>query len=275
MPNRIVDKVNHLDAIGVNSLSVVLMLGDPDFDTTLELVDIAVAQGVDILELGIPIDDPFLDSSTMQASMKRAIEHCSDPRRYLRALAEVRQAFPDLPIELMVYRETLETIGIQDYAEGLRKADLDATLVADAFSHPQTFRDRLDDALLPLGILPIRFVPEPYRRYHLEDVRENARGFVVVQTTTGPHGHRRTVYPENIEKLRAVRAVGVDLPLVLAYGIKTPAHIRRCIELGADGVLIGTAVLETAHRSRTELSELLAAYREAAGPTNGRGVEQS
>lgn len=273
MSNRIVDKINHLDTVGANSLSVVLMLGDPDFDTTLELIEIAVAQGVDVVELGIPITDPFLDSSTMQASMRRAIEHCSDPRRYVHVLADVRQAFPDLPIEVMIYRETLEIIGIRDYADGLQEADLDATLVADAFSHPQAFRDRLDDALLPLGILPMRFVPEPYRQYHLEDVRENARGFVVVQTTTGPHGHRKTVHPENGEKLRVVRASGIDLPLVLAYGIRTPAHIRKCIELGSDGVLIGTAVLDAAHGSRTELSELLAAYREAAGPTDERGVE--
>lgn len=247
------------------------MLGDPDFATTLSEVDIAVEAGVDLVELGIPITDPFLDSPTMQASMRRALAHCTELPRYLEMLRTVRARHPALFLEVMIYRSTLEKIGLEPYAEALERAEVNATLVADAARQPQAFRDRLDEALLPRDVLPIRFIPEPYSPDLVADVRENARGFVVVQTVTGPDGEREKVLDANKGKLERLRAAGVELPLVLAYGIVTPDHVRRAIALGADGVLIGTAVLNTAYRSLDELRSLLVAYRAAAvRPPAGR-----
>lgn len=267
MTNRIVDKNQELQARDEKSLSVVLMLGDPDFESTLAQVQIAVEEGVDVVELGIPTAHPFLDSPTMQASMKRALAHCTDLARYLEVLGDVRCRHPQLPIEVMIYRSTVESIGLESYAEALGQAQMDATLVADAAHQPQPFRRQLDEALLPYDILPIRFVPDPYTPDLIEDIRHNARGFVVAQTVTGPHGRRERVLDANADKLDNLRRSGIKLPLVLAYGISTPKDVRKALALGADGVLIGTAVLAAAHRSHNELHALLADYRRAIGAT--------
>lgn len=263
MPNRIVDKNQELQARNEKSLSVVLMLGDPDFDGTLTQVQIAVEEGVDIVELGIPIADPFLDSPTMQVSMQRALAHCTELARYLEVLGDLRRRHPQLPIEVMIYRSTVESIGLERYAEALAQAQMDATLVADAARQPQAFRRALDEALLPYNVLPIRFVPDPYTPALIEDIRYNARGFVVAQTVAGPDGQRERLLDANADKLEDLRRSGIELPLVLAYGISTPADVRRALALGADGVLIGTAVLAAVHRSHDELRALLAAYRRA------------
>jgi tryptophan synthase alpha chain len=265
MPNRIIHKIQELESRGGNSLSVVLMLGDPDFDTTLKQVQIATEEGVDLVELGIPITDPFLDSPTMRESMQRALAYCDDLARYLEILGEVRRYHPALPIEVMIYRSTLERIGLNSYARALQQAQMDATLVADAARQPQWFRRQLDEALLPCDIVPIRFVPEPYSTDLLEDIRQNARGFVVAQTVPYPDGRREALLDANAQKLSNLRSSGIDLPLILAYGISTPDDVRKAIAIGADGILIGTAVLEAAYRSHDELRALLTAYRRAAG----------
>ena len=89
------------------SLSTVIMIGDPDIDTTFELLDIAVEVGVDVFEIGIPIKDPYLDSDTMRDSMRRAIEYAPDYDFYLEALIELRNRYPEVIFEIMIYHETV------------------------------------------------------------------------------------------------------------------------------------------------------------------------
>ncbi len=265
MTNRIANRMAGLRRTGAKSLSVVLMLGDPDFETSLELCGIAREQGVDIVELGIPTPDPFLDSSTMRASMERALANCSAPGRYLTAIGEVRASYPDLPLEVMVYSDTVSAMGLEPFAQGLVEAGADAVLVADIASQADDYRAALDRALLAHDIYPLRFVPDPFDAGQVDDLKRNARGLIVVQTKAGPQGQRPVVSEANRETLDALRAAGVGLPLVLAYGIRTPEDVRRCISLGADGVLIGTVVLDAAHsRAKAEFAALLAGLRWAA-----------
>lgn len=267
MPNRILAKMEALGSIGGKSLSVVLMLGDPDFETSFERVGLAAEQGVDVVEVGIPTRNPFLDSPTMRESMSRALACSSDPLRYLNALREVRGRYPDLPLEVMIYSDTLHAIGLERYCEALGDAEMDATLVADIADQGPDYRRRLDEGLLSRDVLPIRFVPHPFRPEQVDDLRENGRGFIVVQTMTDAQGQRKAVLSENKQTLDTLRRAGIQVPLVLAYGIRTPQDVRRCMELGADGVLIGTVVLEAAHRLPKEgLAALLADLRQATAP---------
>ena len=47
--------------------------GDPDFDTSLEIIKTLINNGVDIIEIGMPFSDPMADGPTIQLSSNRAI----------------------------------------------------------------------------------------------------------------------------------------------------------------------------------------------------------
>ncbi len=265
MANRIAARMAQLRRAGAKSLSVVLMLGAPDFQSSLELCGIAAEQGVDIVELGIPTADPFLDSGTMRASMQRALAGCGNPQRYFEAIGEVRAKHPELPLEVMVYSDTVAAMGLKPFCRGLAEAGADAVLVADIARQSDAYRAALDKALRPHAIYPLRFVPDPLRPEQVDDLRRHAQGLVVVQTRADPQGQRPEVSEANKGTLDALRAAGIGLPLVLAYGIRSPQDIRRCIALGADGVLIGTVVLDAAHsQPRARFAAMLGELRRAA-----------
>jgi len=267
MANKISQRMAHLKATGGKSFSSVIMIGDPEIETTYELVKIAEDAGVDVIETGIPIAKPFLDSTIMRDSMVRALAYSKDYEFYLEAIGKLRQSFPDVIFEIMVYHETVMDIGLDKFCKVLADTDMDCVLVADAVFKGEEFLHTLDNTLLVKGVYPIRFVPHPYNLGQLEDLRKNAKGFIVVQTKTDPLGHRDTVQEENKQTLAQIRQAGINLPLVFAYGIKTPADIRKCIELGADGVLVGTVLLDAAHRlSRSEYKNLLISLRRATVP---------
>ncbi len=262
MANRIDALNQRLKASGGKSLSVVVMIGD---GKTMDVVQWAVDAGVDVVELGMPTANPFLDSPVMRDSMARALKWSSDPRRYLDAIAQVRKKFPTLPLEIMIYRDTLAQIGIDAYAAALGDAGADATLVADIADQTDLWRERLDFALNAKGVTALRFLPHGFTSAQLDDVRAKARGFVIVQTAVDSDGQRPSVLDINGETLSALRADGIRLPLILAYGIRTDDDVRRALALGADGVLIGTALLDAAHNQpKKDVQALLARYRAAA-----------
>ena len=262
MANRIETLTQRLKASGGKSLSVVVMIGD---GKTMDVVQAAVDAGVDVIELGIPTENPFLDSDVMRESMARARKWSTDAKRYFDTIAQVRKKFPNLPLEIMIYRDIVGQVGIDAYAAALGDAGADATLVADIADQTDIWRERLDHALTTRGLLSLRFLPHPYAKAQLDDVKAKARGFVIVQTAAEADWTRPTVLDVNGEKLAAIHAEGVRLPLILAYGIRTADDVRRAIALGADGVLIGTAMLDAANRqSKNDVKALLESYRAAA-----------
>lgn len=265
--NRITSRMHQIKSQEGKSLSVVIMIGDPDVETTFELMDIAVDVGIDVFEIGIPISNPFLDSDVMRDSMRRAIEYSSDYDTYLNTLIKLREKFPDVPFEIMIYHETVIKIGFDKFCDALIEAQMDSVLVADGVFIGQDFLEQLDKKLLPKNIFPIRFVPESYQQSQFEDLKQNANGFIIVQTKTDDNGRRDKVLDENQHTLDQIRNHGIDLPLIFAYGIKNPQNVRKCMSLGADGVLIGTKLLDTAfNRSRIEYQTILEQLREATLP---------
>jgi tryptophan synthase alpha chain len=264
MANRISQKMAHLKATGGKSFSSVIMIGDPDINTTFDLVKIAEDVGVDVIELGIPIAKPFLDSTAMSDSMIRALDFSKDYQIYLDAMVKLRQRFPNVIFEVMVYHETVVNIGLDTFCKALIDADMDCVLVADAVFKGEEFLPKMDDKLLNNGVYPIRFVPHPFNSGQFDDLKKNAKGFIVVQTKTDKQGHRDIVQDDNRQSLVQIRQAGINIPLVFAYGIKTPADVRKCIDLGADGVLVGTVLLDAAHRlSRVDYKNLLISLRQA------------
>jgi tryptophan synthase alpha chain len=267
MSNRIIKKLDELKRNGGKSLTVVLMIGDPNIDTTFDLIRIAVDAGVDCIEIGIPIADPFLDSQVMRKSMSRALAHTADYEVYIATLDKLRKSFPDTPFEVMIYHDTITVIGLDNFCNALVDCDMDAVLVADGAFKGADYRANIDKMLLNKGVLPIRFVPHPFNSKQVEDLRENAHGFIVVQTQADNKGQREVLLDENKLVLNEIRNAGIKLPLVSAYGIKTSADIQRCISMGSDGVLIGTAVLEAAYNlTRSGFQNFLTNLRQATAP---------
>jgi len=241
------------------------MIGDPDLEKTFENIQIAVDEGIDIVELGIPIAEPILDSRIMYESMNRALNYSNDLSSYLIALQSIRRKFPSVAFEVMVYKDTVSNIGFDKFFKGLSDTEMDAVLVADGVLHGQEYLDKVDTSLKNANCIPIRFVPHPYDPAQLPDLKSNGNGFIVVQTKTDRQGKRDSVLSTNKVTLDSIRSFGVVTPLVMAYGIKTPKDIEVCMKLGADGVLIGSSVLDAAYKySRDEFVNLLKAYRKAA-----------
>ena len=239
-------------------LCCLLPLGDPDLKASRELVELYLESGVDVVELVIPSHDPYLDSRQLSQSAMGAIKAESDYSKYFKVLEQLRQDYPNEPFEVMTYSDVVQGYGVARFVEGLGDADMDAHLLADATVIAPKIIDEMDPLLKAASIYRIRFMPHPFREDLLPDIAENGRGFMILQSITDETGRRPSVMEGNRELIDRVRDTDTRAAIMLGYGINNSIRAREAVNLGADGIIVGSAILaKIASEDYDGLAELI------------------
>ena len=85
------------------ALVAYLVVGDPDIKTTLDLMEVMVSKGADILELGISFSDPMAEGPTIQQAHERALENKTTLSDALDLVIQFRKKDSVTPIVFMGY----------------------------------------------------------------------------------------------------------------------------------------------------------------------------
>ncbi len=233
---------------GRPALVCYLPLGDPaaPYADPRRYVD----EGVDVLEVGVPAPDPSLDGPAISTSMRRALDNGMTNERAADAVASFREAAGAPATVWMTYPSMADRPGFRDAVAASR---VDGLLVAGAV--PGRFPPSP-------GVHDIRFLPHRPSPAEVAAALD-ATGYVMVAADDGVSGVRADVAPENAELLARLRAAGVTAPLALGFGISDAAQVRSAVTCGADGVIVGTAMLLAGMESPDAVRRLLRALRQA------------
>jgi tryptophan synthase alpha chain len=214
-----------------------LTAGDPDFDTSLEVLKAACESGVDIIELGIPFSDPTSDGPVIQAASERALQGGMSLGRSFELAAKLR-SFTQTPIVLFSYYNLLFKYGLQRAAEKLETSGIDGVLVVDL--PPEEAHD-LQAVLKGKNIHIIRLAAPTTTPERLRMLTAGAGGFLYLITRTGVTGTGGLDYTQ-VEKETADARKVCTLPICLGFGISTAADTARLAPM-ADGLVVGSALI--------------------------------
>ena len=106
------------------------VIGDPDFDTSLEIVKTAIDAGADILELGVAFSDPIADGPTIQKADIRARSAGMNVKKAMEFIKKVK-AYKDIPIGLLMYYNLIYQYGAEKFFADFHEAGVNSVLVAD------------------------------------------------------------------------------------------------------------------------------------------------
>jgi tryptophan synthase alpha chain len=228
----------------VKKLSIYLMAGR----RTPQLATAAVDGGADLLEIGFPFSDPLADGPVIRRAAERALAEGMRTRQCLECLAAVRAAV-DVPLVPMTYASLLEAYGWERFAADAEAAGATSLIVAD----------------LPVGARPalrrIQLVAPTSTDERLRAAGEQTDGWLYLVSVAGTTGFREDVSPALAGLVERARRV-TDVPLLVGFGISTPAHARTAAEL-ADGVVVGSRAVETAEEGPAALRAYVASLRDA------------
>lgn len=243
--NRIDQTFLKLAAAKRRALVAFLSAGDPDFETSREIMLAACAAGVDILEIGVPFSDPTCDGPVIQQASERALKGGRmSLARSLQLAAELRAA-TETPIVIFSYYNLVFKYGLERAAQAAIAAGVDGLLMVDL---PPEEAEPLATALAqaahaaqaaPMHL--IRLVAPTTRPERLQFLAEGAGGFLYLISRTGVTGTGGLDYAEVAKHAAEVRAV-TTLPVCIGFGISSAADARALGPL-ADGIIVGSALV--------------------------------
>ena len=255
--NRITKKFEELKKAGKKGLVGYLTAGDPDPVRSLKNIRDAIANGVDVLELGVPFSDPTADGPVIQAASRRALEAGMTVKKALKMVEEVRHE-SQIPIVLFGYANPLFRYGYEKVCKEAAKAGADGMLIVDLpfeeSAELRIFMDKQDLFFIPL-------VAPTTSRERASMILKNAKGFVYYIMVTGVTGTRDTVATDVSANLKELRK-STDLPVAVGFGISSGAQARAAAA-PADAVVVGSALVQAARDGR--LVELVREIRAALG----------
>lgn len=221
---------------------------DPDRERSLERMMAACEAGLDVLELGVPFSDPAADGPRVQGAMVRALQAGASLSGVLSLAKALRERF-GLPIVLFSYANPLLRYGAQALCAEAKAAGVDALLVVDL---PPEHAGPLRDPALAAGLDWIGLVAPTSTPARMRRIVDASRGFVYAVTLRGVTGSALDAdAPELAERLTTIRQ-HTDLPIAAGFGIRTPAQ-AAALGRHADGVVVGSALVEAAEESTDAL----------------------
>ena len=235
---RIDAKFAYLKAKGKKAFVSYVMAGDPDFDTSLEIVRGLPAAGVDVIELGLPFTDPMADGPTIQLAGQRALEGGMTLNRTLELAARFREQDDTTPIVLMGYYNPIYSMGVDKFLIAAKAAGIDGLIVVDL---PPEEDPELCLPAQAAGLNFIRLATPTTDDKRLPRVVQNTSGFVYYVSITGITGAAEAEAGDvGPEVARIQKASG--LPVIVGFGVNTPEKSRAIADV-ADGVVVGSAIV--------------------------------
>jgi tryptophan synthase alpha chain len=236
------------------------VVGYPDRDTSLQVFEQLATCGADLIEVGVPFSDPLADGPVIQAATQHALAGGVTLSECIAMVADLRKRGVRAPVALMGYLNPILAYGLERFVADSTAAGVDGFIVPDL---PPEESGDLEAACQHHELALIHLVAPTSPPERVALVSERARGFIYLVSVTGITGARATLPPDLAAFVARVRAV-TTLPLAVGFGIQSPEQARAVGRL-ADGVIVGSALVERAGRSLAEVVSLAHDIRAALG----------
>lgn len=236
---RIASIAEKASVAGRKLLIPYIVAGDPNLKTSAVLMHSLVAQGADIIELGIPFSDPSSDGPVIQRGVERSLGKGTTLQQVLKLVEEFRQSDAETGIVLMGYLNPIEIMGYAEFVERADNAGVDGILVVDL---PPTESEELHGMLHAKQIDTIYLVAPTTRLDRIASITAHCSGYLYYVSLKGVTGAALTDYASVKAKVAKLRE-STSLPIVIGFGIKD-AESAGAMGQFADGVIIGSALVE-------------------------------
>ncbi|WP_435063145.1 tryptophan synthase subunit alpha [Halobaculum sp. EA56] len=217
-----------------------LAVGDPDYESSLAYVEALERGGADVIELGLPFSEPIAEGPTIQNAVVRALEAGMTPERFFEFVADLDV---DVPLVCMTYYNLIYQFGAEQgprpFVERAAEVGVSGFVVPDL---PAEEAGPLREACDEFGLDLISIVAPTTGEDRLEKLVAVSSGYIYVQARLGVTGASSSVSDRTTESL--ARLEGVDLPKAVGFGISSGEQAATVVEAGADGVIVGSALVD-------------------------------
>ena len=237
--NRIKETFNQLKNNNEKAVGIFLTAGDPDFESSLNLIQKLPEKGVDFIEVGMPFSDPMADGPSIQLSSQRALKSGTTLIKCLSLVENFRKKNNHTPIIMMGYYNPIYKFGKEKFIKKCLNCGVDGLIIVDLPpEEDEEFYIEAERNKLSV----IRLVTPTTDRERLNKILLNATGFVYYVSITGITGTQAPNLKDVSKNLKEITSV-TDLPVVIGFGIRSPSQASTMANI-SDGIVVGSAVVD-------------------------------
>jgi len=222
-----------------SGLITFITAGDPDYNSSKDILLGLPQAGADLIEIGMPFTDPMADGPVIQSSSKRALSSGQNMDKTLKMVEIFRRHDPDTPIILMGYYNPIYSYGTEKFSIAAANAGVDGLIVVDL---PPEEEKELVQPAITAGIDFVRLTTPTSDNERLRKLVRTASGFIYhisIAGITGTHSAETEIIEDAIDRIREES----DLPIAVGFGIKTPKQAAEIARI-ADATVVGSAIVE-------------------------------
>ena len=216
-----------------------LMAGDPSLATTADTLLALQAAGADLIELGIPYSDPLADGPVIQAAAGRALASGVTPGAVLALLRELGDRLA-VPVVLFTYSNPLLNRGMEAFCRDAAAAGAAGLVVPDL---PLEEGEKLSAIAAGHGLDLVLLVAPTTPAERMARIHRASRGFTYLVSVTGVTGVRTSLESRVEPLVHQLKDLG-DTPVAVGFGISGPEQARQVRQWGADGAIVGSALVK-------------------------------
>jgi tryptophan synthase alpha chain len=247
-------RFQRLRAEGRCALMPFLVAGDPDLATTKAALLALEANGADLIELGIPYSDPLADGPVIQAAAGRALAAGTTPAAVLAMLAELKGQL-NLPVVLFTYTNPLLNRGMEAFCAAAAAAGAAGLVVPDL---PLEEAEKLSAIAAAHGLDLVLLVAPTTPPERMARIHGASRGFTYLVSVTGVTGMRTAMETRVAPLVAQLQAQG-STPVAVGFGISGPEQAQQVKGWGADGAIVGSALVKRMAESQAQGADVAAA----------------
>ena len=238
---RIEKKLKELSQDNQKAFVGYIVAGDPDLETSLELMHLSVDSGVDILEIGVPFTDPIAEGPTIQQAHDRSLENETNLQKIIDLICKFREKDTNTPIILMGYINNF--LVYKDLINRSHDLGVDGVLVVDIPGELSLEDYGIDNQDLDI----ISLVSPTTSKERVKEIVKNSTGFIYYVTLRGVTGSSNLDGNEIEQNIKYIKSIS-SIPVMTGFGIKN-SDDAKLLSSFSDGIVIGSSIVELIYKN--------------------------
>ena len=226
--------------------------GDPDLNTSLEILKTIINNGIDIIEIGMPFSDPMADGPTIQESSVRSLANGTKINDIFKIVMSIRKLNNKIPIILMGYYNSIFNLGIDNFTSKCAETGVDGLIIVDLQPEEDS---ELFTKSKERNIDLIRLITPTTDQKRLITILSNASGFLYYVTVTGITGQNSANIEDLKKSINEIKS-STKLPIVAGFGIKNRNDVEL-ISPFTNGVVVGSSIVNIIKNNLNDKNKMI------------------